>query len=185
MAVGAAFALGLVTSVASDELNIPRDAAMSGSSESEVAKRFNDLLEAGELERLSIIHSVTDGMLGEGRVEKQLLVSNGKQARARTISAGSPAQEATAELAEAEVRSLFELIGKGVESLVSRSRARFVPDSALGSITLGVGGRRATFFYLADQEQREAQGQSLSPAMADSLSRVESIYGEVFRRQEK
>ena len=152
------------------------------SAEGRVLQRFHELLSSGDLGRIVITTRIPTGTPGERRAEQELSIAGTRHVRARTVSTAPHGNAATSELSDAEIRSLFGLIDTAVRMLVPRSRARFVPDSVLGSITIEVDGEPATFFYLADVEQREAQGHAMSPQMTEALEKLTRLFRDVAQR---
>jgi len=55
---------------------------------------------------------------------------------------------------------------------VPRSKARFLPDSLVGSITIEVGGEQAVLFFLADEEDRQAQKKIVPPTMTKTIKEL-------------
>ena len=176
-AITVAVSMTAPTSASSGNCEVMNDTMEQG-----VLDRFKDRVSSGDLGRIGVVSRVTGGMPGEGQIEDELILSGERQVRSRSASTGAAPRDDASELSEADARSLFELIGSGVDSLVPRSQASFIPDSVVGSITIEVDGEQATYFYLVDEEQREAQGHPLSPEMADALRRLDEIAGQT-RRQ--
>ena len=157
---------------------------MNQSVENKVIQNFRDHLERGDVTKVHVTNRIAGGMPGEGHIEEEFFVSGTNQAMRRAMSTGSPPEEESSQLDEAEVRRLFDRISQGVDSLVPRDKARFVPDSVIGSIVIEVDGEQATFFYLVDEEQREAQGQTLSPEMAEALKELSNLSQQLHQRGE-
>lgn len=74
-----------------------------------------------------------------------------------------------------EIHRLFRQIRLGINSLVARPQARFLPDSVVGSITIEVGGETETFFFLADEKQRTLQNKPISPEITSAIRSLNSI----------
>jgi hypothetical protein len=91
-------------------------------------------------------------------------------------------KSASAELAPAEVQSLLAQVGQGIDSLVPRSEARFLPDSVVGSITLEVDGEQATFYFLVDEEDRLSQNKQIAPAMAEAIDTFSHLSEQLLQR---
>jgi hypothetical protein len=102
------------------------------------------------------------------RIEQEFrLASTGETTvKMRDELRGLPQQEASSTLEQGEVRDLLQQMGLTLDDLVTRSEARFPPDSAVGSITLNVAGEEETFFFLADEEQRVDREADLLPGEA-------------------
>ena len=55
----------------------------------------------------------------------------------------------------------------------------FLPDSIIGSITIEHGISRITYYFLADEQQRQNQGKSMSPSMARMNVILQELYNQV------
>lgn len=132
---------------------------MSERSASEMIKAFRERLGRDTLpEDVSIVYRVAGGMPHE-RIEQEFRLTGAGETtvKMRDELREMPPQETTDRLDQSETRDLLEQIGVSLDELVPRSEARFLPDSAVGSITLIVDGEEQTLFFLADEEQRVAQ----------------------------
>ena len=104
-----------------------------------------------------------------GGLRRSSVSSGNNIATARSVTGVNLPQEAASEFAPAEVQSLLTQVGQGIDSLIPRSEARFLPDSVVGSITLEVDGKEATFYFLVDEEERQAQEKEIAPAMVEAI----------------
>lgn len=87
-----------------------------------------------------------------------------------------PSGDVIADLGREAVVDLGRLIDRGIEGLIPPSDARFLPDSLVGSIQVGFGDRSETYYFYADEDQREeAAAQQLSAETVALLSRFEEI----------
>jgi hypothetical protein len=157
---------------------------MNESVENRVIQTFRERVGRGDVAQIRVTSRIAGGMPGEGRVEEEFSVLGTNQATLRARATGAAPEEASAQLDEAKVRRLYERLSEGLDSLVPREQARFVPDSDVGSITIEMDGEQATFFYLADEEQREAQGQTISPGMAEALKELSTLSRQVREKRE-
>ena len=158
---------------------------MAQSNEEKVIEKFRDILEDGDLSRIKIVNRITGGTPGEGRIEEESFISGKAEATFRSKEAGAPLKEASSKLKENEVRLLFEKVSKGLDSLVTREKANFIPDSVIGSITIEVDGEQATFFYLADEEERKAQQKPVSPKMTEALKKFLTLSRRIKKKKGK
>jgi hypothetical protein len=55
----------------------------------------------------------------------------------------------------------------------------FLPDSIIGSITVEHGISRITYYFLADEQQRQNQGKSMNPSMARMNMILQQVYNQV------
>jgi hypothetical protein len=138
---------------------------MSEPKESRVKEKFRRLLTQESLsEDVQVFYRVAGGM-PEERIEHEFELAGDGRARVRMADAlrDMPAQETSAELDQDETRKLLEEVGVSLDELVPRSEARFLPDSVVGMITIEAEGERATFFFLADEDQRIAEARDSLP----------------------
>ena len=158
---------------------------MTQSNEEKVIEKFRDCLANGDLSRIHIVNRITGGTPGEGRIDEEFFISGKTEATVRISEAGAPPEEASSKLKENDVRLLFEKVSKGVDSLVPREKASFIPDSDVGSITIEVDGEQATFFYLMDEDEREAQQKPVSRKMTEALKKFSVLSKRLQKKREK
>jgi hypothetical protein len=154
-------------------------------SESEIKQKFREFAARKKLpEDLKVTCRLTGGMPSEHTEEEFTLVSKGKATvMARNMLDTAIPYEASEKLQSAETRGLLQQIGEGLDSLVTRSEARFLPDSLVGAITIEVGGEKATFYYLADDEDRLAQDKSISAQMSHAVQRINTISQRLLKKK--
>lgn len=155
---------------------------MSNSIESEVIQKFRERLNQGNLAGINVTYRVSGGMPVEGRIEEEFSISGNNLATARSVTEANLPQEATAEFAPDEVQSLLTQVGQGIDSLVPRSEARFLPDSVVGSITLEIDGEQATFYFLVDDEERQNQNQPIAPPMAEAIDTFSNLSEQLLQQ---
>jgi hypothetical protein len=149
---------------------------MSERAESEVVTRFRSAVERGELGELRVVYRVTGGLPGE-RIDEEISLSGADSAslRARDELRPSAASEVAERLDAEEARQMYRQTASALEAMVPRSEARFVPDSTVGMVTIGVGGEEQTLYFLADegqsygQEERIARG---APRAAGAMREI-------------
>jgi hypothetical protein len=78
-----------------------------------------------------------------------------------------------------DVAGLFEQLSDGLHSLLPASRATFLPDALVGSITISVGGDEETFYFVPEEEKRRRPGKSVAPSMDRVLQRFGSLATDV------
>jgi hypothetical protein len=155
---------------------------MNNSIESEAIQKFRERLNQGNLAGINVTYRVSGGMPAEGRIEEEFSVSGNNLATARSVTRTNLPQEASAEFAPADVQSLLAQVGQGIDSLVPRSEARFLPDSVVGSITFEVDGEEATFYFLVDEEERQSQNKPISPAMVEAIDTFSNLSEQLLQR---
>lgn len=131
---------------------------MSELSEFKVIQRFREHLDRERLtEDTNVVYRIAGGMPHE-RIEHEFRLSGVGKAtvKMRDELKGIPPQEAPGNLDQEETRDLLQQIGVSLDELVPRSKAQFLPDSVVGSITFEFDGEETTLFFLADEEQRVA-----------------------------
>jgi hypothetical protein len=163
-------------------MNDWREKTMNNSRESEAIQKFRERLNQGNLAGINVTYRVSGGMPAEGRIEEEFSVSGNNLGTVRTVTGTNLPQEASAEFAPAEVQSLLTQVGQGIDSLVPRSEARFLPDSVVGSITFEVDGEEATFYFLVDEEERQSQNKPISPAMVEAIDTFSNLSEQLLQR---
>lgn len=150
---------------------------MSESLESKVIQKFREHLDRESLtEDIKVVYRVAGGMPHE-RIEEEFTLSGRGRAKVmvRDVLRSIPAQEASGELDQVETRDLLQQIESGLDSLVPRSEARFIPDSVVGSITVEVNGEEETLYFLVDEEERLAQERAIAPQMTEAIRRISQV----------
>jgi hypothetical protein len=158
---------------------------MPSSKEDLIKEKFREAVEKGDFSKINITHKISGGTPGEGRFEEEFYVSGYTGATLRIRSTGEPPKEISSNLKENDIRLLFEKLDKGIDSLVIRENARFIPDSMVGSVTIEVNGDQATFYYLAEEEEREAQDQPVSKKMVDTIKKFTELSKRLQKQLEK
>jgi hypothetical protein len=148
---------------------------MNGSVESRAVEKFRERLNSRNLTGVRLTHRVAGGMPGEGRTEEEVVVLGTNQAITRSVTPGGASEEASIHLDQLELITLFEQIEQAITGLVPRSEARFPPDSVIGSLTIELNGEQATFYYMADEEQRKTQNQFLAPNTSEALTSLSKL----------
>jgi len=62
-----------------------------------------------------------------------------------------------------------------LEAMVPRSEARFVPDSTVGMVTIGVGEEEETLYFLADEGQSYGQEERIARAAPRAAGAMREI----------
>lgn len=152
-------------------------------------REFSDHVDRGDLvDDIKIVYRVSGGMPHESHepaeealVEEELeefRLSGGGTADVvlrRSTPEEIPTRVLSTELDRAESQELFRRIKSGLNGLVPRSEARFLPDSLIGSITVEVGGEAETFYFLADEEERISQDKPVAPEIIEAVRSFEEI----------
>jgi hypothetical protein len=139
---------------------------MNEQSEPEPIREFREMLARDEPTRdVTVVYQVSGGMPGED------VGPSGPGGTLRLIGDGhlNAPGEMTVQLDPEETRQLLQQVASSLDSLVPRSEARFLPDSAVGSVTIGVRGREATLYFLADEGQRQGQEERIAQGAAEAV----------------
>jgi hypothetical protein len=150
---------------------------MSETVEYRVIQKFRERLGRDDLaEDVEIVYRVAGGMPHQ-RVEHELRLSGGGKAEVKMQNAlrDIPAQTAVGELDQAEIRELFQKVDSGLDGLVPRSEARFVPDSVVGRITIQVGGDAITLYFEPEEEARPADDIGAVSPMKEIMRRAGQV----------
>jgi hypothetical protein len=142
---------------------------------SELSERFRELVARGDLSQdVRVVYRISGGM-PEERIEEEFRLSGSSVAESRFVDerTAGVAREVSGELDGAETQQLFQGVASGLDELVNRSEARFLPDSSIGSITIEVGGEQETLYFLADEGQRQGQDEASAPRIPEVLKPLE------------
>jgi hypothetical protein len=148
-----------------------------------VLQGFRAKVARGDRRGIKISMQLIGGIPGERQLNRSLVIDEDRRASAR--SAGDRAQEpaeARAQVEDEIVEELLRKLAEGIDGLVPRSQARFLPDSLVGSITLQVDGETTELFYLADEEDRITQNKPIPPAAAEALDGLRRLGDQLLDR---
>lgn len=145
----------------------------------DVIDQLRSRLRQGDLADVTVTYRVAGGMPADNRIEEELQVSSAG-ATARTAHAAAPA-EASGTVDPAEFTAVLQLIEQDVGQLIPRSEARFIPDSTVGSISVGIGDAETTYFFLVDEEAQQAQQASARAATPEPPNAVSTLDGMLRR----
>jgi hypothetical protein len=152
---------------------------MTDSQEAEVIRAFKERVRSGKTRDVSVVYRVTGGMPAERHVEEELRISGARRAKARAREVAHETEQPPAEgeirLDQAEIEKLFGELSEGVDGLVPRSEAAFLPDSLVGSVTIDVGGEEATLYFLADEDARAAQDEPMPRKTAAAVRDLDRL----------
>jgi hypothetical protein len=152
---------------------------MSERAESEVVTKFRRAVERGDLGDVRVVYRVSRGEPGE-RIDEEIRLSGADSAslRAHDELRPSAAAEVAERLEAQEANSMYRETVSALDAMVPRSEARFVPDSVVGMLTIGVGGEEETLYFLADEDQSYGQEERI----ARGAPRAAGTMREISRR---
>jgi hypothetical protein len=132
---------------------------MKALSELEIIKKFRESIAKGAFDQdIKVTYVVSGGMPSE-RLEEELVLSGSGEAKVKyadRIKLTAP-QEAFTSLDLTETRLVFEKVASSLDNLIPRSKARFLPDSMVGSITIEVDGKQTTLFFPVEEVSIETK----------------------------
>jgi len=106
----------------------------------QATQKFNQRVDRGSLTNdVKVIYRVSGGMPHEA-VDQEFVVSGSGSTNLTDRSALGSISPKTFEINQGENREIFELVRSGINRLPTRSEARFLPDSLVGTITVEVNG---------------------------------------------
>ncbi len=140
----------------------------------EVLAKFRRKLTEQDTDDLRVHMRISGGMPGERFESREVTLRGTRQVQARAEDTDGPL-EGSSPLDESEAFEVLRGLADGADDLVDRSEARFLPDSLVGTVTIDVGGDTTTLYFLADEEEREAQRQFLSPVTAGALKNLTAL----------
>jgi hypothetical protein len=136
---------------------------------------FREQIDANEIGHINLAYRVVGGLRDEPGFPPpvdELLTLEGSGSIARLLSNGEVAAESA--LDPGVAAELFRQVRANMADLVPRARARFVPDSIVGEITIEVAGEREQLYFLIE-EQRQPQEAGMK---AKNLADLHSIFSQ-------
>jgi hypothetical protein len=149
--------------------------------EVDAIEQLRDRLRQGRLADVTITYRVAGGMPADNRIEEELSLS-GAGATARVARAAGP-QEASGAVDPAECASMLQLIERDVSRLIPASEASFVPDSTVGSITVGMGDTATTYYFLVDEEAQQARARAATPEPPSAVGTLDDMLRRLMREK--
>ena len=151
--------------------------------QADVLKQFRTRVAEGSLEGIRVAYRIAGGMPADERIDEVLVVSGENVATAQVFAGPRIGQEASTPLEQDQALTLLQQIGQTVDNLVPRSKARFVPDSVVGSVTLEVEGKRATYFFPV--EEGKGLGRAAIPKLdaTDVLGNLDQLLAQLLAKK--
>jgi len=132
-----------------------------------------------------IVHVVSGGAPGE-RFESRLEVRGNGSVDLHLLDEPAGIDErATTALDTQDLQHLYGELEASQILVMEEAGRRFLPDSLVGTITIEVGGKETTFYYLADEEERRDQASPMRPQIASVKAALDRIAGRAQRRNEE
>lgn len=160
---------------------------MSETQESEIIRMFRESVKRGEFnDDLKIGYYVSGGMPHQ-RIEEEFVLSGSGKAitRKQDLLRSIRIPQVSTKLDHAEVQDIFQQVEQGLDSLVTRSEARFLPDSVVGSITIEVKGEKTTLYFLADEEDRTIHNKPISSHMVKAIQHFTNISQRILKKERR
>ena len=127
---------------------------MPNEKQESVLSRLRTQLESGHLnDDVSIVYRVQGGTHGE-RLDESVVLNAAGSVRVK-VSDGlgrKRAGDARDELDREAVLELARTIVAGIDDLIPRSEARFVPDALVGTVSIGIGDEVEIYHFDADED---------------------------------
>ncbi len=146
-------------------------------SEAEVVKRFFGRLEKeSPTDEFKVMYRVSGGA-PEERYEEEVDMTGAGDASVKVMDTliSREQKRARGTLSPEEVREILSEVQSGLDSLVPAEEARFLPDSMVGSITIELAGKKETFYFLANEDDRVAQKRQVTAPMRKTIDHFEGL----------
>jgi hypothetical protein len=153
---------------------------MARPEESEVLQQFRARVDGDDVDEVGLSFRIPAEVPDRPHAVEELRVE-GAAARvhAQTDRPTGPPVEVEASVAAETTASVLQQVAEVADELVPRSEARFLPDSAVGSIRLEVGDRMVDLFFLVDEEDRQAQDVPLSARAVEVIEHLTELQHRV------
>ena len=156
---------------------------MSQASKAEIIRKFRELVNKRQINRVKVIYGIAGGPPGMHLSEEITFFGNGNARLMRYDEARSPSiQKGIVKLEPAETLSLFEQIAQGLDSLNEAEAPIFFPDSVVSSFTIELQDKKVTVCFLSYESDRLLQNKSISKVVAQAAQSIELISQRVGSR---
>ncbi len=142
-----------------------------------VISRLRKQLNKGRLaDDVSVVFRVQGGVHGE-QIERSVVLSAPGLARVSMSRSLGRKRDADAgkNLGRAATLDAVREFEAAIDDLIPQSEARFVPDSLVAAITIGIGDETETYYFLVDEEAYQHEGKKV-PA---SVRRLVDYFGDI------
>lgn len=128
-------------------------------------------------------YRVAGGMPSE-RIDQTFSLSGDGEVRVSTRDAlrSAKLERSSGKLSQEETQDLFRQVEAGLDELVPREQARFLPDTPLGMVTLEVAGEKQTYFFAIEEERLKPREFALASKLEAVSRRIRDISRQ-FQRQ--
>jgi len=131
-----------------------------------------------------IVHIISGGVHGQ-RYESYIeVLGNGSVTHNLKDESRGVTETHSTTLDVKALKNLFTEIARSKLLDLRDVGGPFLPDSTVGSITLEIGGKKTSYYYLADQEERRDQRATLKPEIATIHSSLQRVAQRATKRDE-
>jgi hypothetical protein len=130
---------------------------MNAASNIEVIQKFRDNVGQGIFpEDMKVVFRIAGGLPSQ-RLEEEFILSGKGEANVKALDmlTSKPPKTVFANLTQEEASKAFRKIEASLSSMITRSEARFPPDSVVGSVTIEVGDENVTLYFPVEDEGRK------------------------------
>jgi hypothetical protein len=158
---------------------------MSERSAPELIQAFRAALAQDDLTDLAVVYEVSGGVPSE---EFEALTAAGSvRGKLSLVGSGdlTTTQDQPKHINPVETRDLLQQVASSLDSLIPRDQARFLPDSVVGSVTIVVRGEEATFYFLADEGQRQGQDERIARGASEAIRPLRELWRRIGTESER
>ncbi len=143
--------------------------------DNQAIQSFKQRVDLGQLtSEVKVIYRASGGMPHEA-AEQEFVVSGSGSANLMDLSVSGLISRQAFDINPGDNSRIFELIRSGIDQLPTRSEARFLPDSSVGTITIEVNGAEETFYFLTDEADRVLQNKPIPSEISKAIHRLTEI----------
>lgn len=157
---------------------------MTRKSEERIIDSFRRKIKEDNItEDVKVIYRIVGGMPSE-RVEEEFRISGEGKVVTKVHDAlkKNRSKEATGKFSKNKTRLIFEKIGLVIDKLVPRSEGNFPFDSVIGSIGIEVNGKRVTYFFSVDEDEKPTDRRFIPKEARKTIREIEDYKRKLLLR---
>ena len=140
-----------------------------------IAKLREQVDKDGLAEDIAVAYKVQGGAGEQHLIESVVLSSDGKLKVQIDDKLHDRQDESLKDSDKDDTINTIRMLLEGVDSMVPAAKARFIPDTLIGSVTFSYGGDSETYYFEADEEDCEHRGKPVPPKLVNIMNEMRKL----------